>query len=113
MTSFGMIVDDQQKHIIVRISGEIDLHSCPKLNTTLSTFITGEHLVIILDLSQTTYIDSTGLGVIAHSAKKLQEFTGEIRVTGAVPQVRKVLELSGLTRKNVILFESEEASLDH
>jgi anti-anti-sigma factor len=113
MTTFAVSIDDQQKHIILRITGEIDLHSCPQFNTTLATLITGEHRVIVLDLEKTSYMDSTGLGVIAHSAKKLMEFNGEIRLLSVASQIKKVLELSGLTKKNIVLFDSEEAALNH
>ena len=60
----------------------------------------GAHLnadEVILDLSQVTFIDSTGLGVIAQANRVLN--SGEVkrlRVIGEHPPVREVFEAAGL-----------------
>ena len=61
----------------------------------------GAHLEadeVVLDLSQVTFIDSTGLGVIAQANRVLN--SGEVkrlRVIGDQPPVLQVFEAAGLS----------------
>ena len=53
---------------------------------------------VTLDLSGTTFIDSSGLGVLVGALKRLREAGGEsIALSGMQDQVRKVFEITGLT----------------
>jgi anti-sigma B factor antagonist len=51
---------------------------------------------IVLDLSQLTFIDSTGLGVLVGAQRRARETGGEVRLAGAAPGVQRVLEVTGL-----------------
>ncbi len=51
---------------------------------------------IILDLHQTVFIDSSGVGAIVSSYKSADSFKIPLRLRGAGPQVMAVLSLTGL-----------------
>ncbi|NBV41511.1 anti-sigma factor antagonist [bacterium] len=92
---------------VVRVAGEIDVYTCPKLHKVLSEVVGSGQNKVVLDLQNVHYIDSTGLGTIAHSARTLLKSEGHLNVVCSRPQVRKVFEISGLSSKNVTLFEDE------
>jgi anti-anti-sigma regulatory factor len=62
-------------------------------------------------MEKVSYIDSTGLGVLANSANKLLQKNGELRVICSQPQLIKVFSVSGLTNNNLKIFRSAETAL--
>jgi anti-anti-sigma factor len=67
---------------------------------------------IIINLEKVSYIDSTGLGVLANSTNKMSEKNGELKIVCTQPQLIKVFSVSGLTNKNLKIFPTEEAALN-
>lgn len=95
----------------VRVAGEIDVYTCPKLHKVLTEVVVEGTTKVILDLQNVHYIDSTGLGTIAHSARSLSKGNGHLNVICSRPQVRKIFEISGLSSKNITLFDEESKAL--
>ena len=78
-----------------------------ELDETLESSGTGS---LILNLSEVSFIDSSGLGVILGRYKKISLQNGKMRIIGANPQVLKILELLGIT-KIMKIFNTEEEAL--
>lgn len=57
---------------------------------------------IIIDLTSVEFIDSTFLGVIVSSLKKVAKLNGDLRLVGFKPSVRSMFELTRMFR----VFES-------
>jgi len=108
---FSVDVEETQSVPIVHVKGEIDVYTCPDLRTTLTSVIEKGHKKFILDLGQIQYIDSTGLGTIAHTARSIEEKNGQILVVCNKHQIKKIFEVSGLEKKNITLFDSETDAL--
>lgn len=83
---------------ILAISGSVDLTTAPSLRDRLAELIDDGRLCIILDLTGTDFLDSTGLGALVAALKRLRMKSGEIRVVGAGGHVRKVFEITSLDR---------------
>ena len=49
--------------------------------------------VIIIDLSQVTYMDSAAVGQLAHSFKSISGRGGKLALVGLRPKVRKLLQV--------------------
>lgn len=111
---FKLLLDDAKHPPILRVNGEIDIYTCPKLGEALESVTTEDHKILILNLENVHYIDSTGLGTIAKSALSLDALGGQIKIICSTPQVKKVFEVSGLSKRNILMFENEAAALaDH
>jgi anti-sigma B factor antagonist len=52
---------------------------------------------LVVDLSEVTFLDSTGLSVLISGLKRCQDAGGTMRLASPRPNVRKVLEITGLT----------------
>ena len=104
----SLSVDGSKQMAVVRVRGEIDIYTCAELRKALSSVIENSADTFILNLENVQYIDSTGLGTIAHSAQQIQANTGQIYVICTKPQIKKIFEVSGLLTKNLTLFESED-----
>ncbi|MFZ5644102.1 MAG: anti-sigma F factor antagonist [Bacillota bacterium] len=99
--------------LLVRIDGEIDLAVADIIREAMDSQLDSNPQVknIILNLTDVTYIDSSGLGVILGRYRKIYRVGGKMFVVGLRPQVRKILEISGLF--NIIKeCPSEKRALD-
>jgi len=104
MSSFGINIDESNILPIIEVHGEVDLHTCPHLHQSLTQLLDKGTKTFILDLDHVSYIDSTGLGVIAHAAKSLQQLNAHIKLVCTQPQILKIFELSGLAKKNIVIY---------
>ena len=105
---FDLTIEQKDTFTVVTIKGEIDIHTCPELSKMLQTVMSHGDKKIVLNFENVQYIDSTGLGSIAVCAKSLQPNDGHIYVISAKPQIKKIFEISGLSKKNIHLFETED-----
>ena len=74
-------------------SAEIDLATGPILREALAD-LTGR---VVVDLTKTTFLDSTGIGVIAEQRARLVKGDGALVLRGPDDTVRHALELVGLS----------------
>jgi anti-sigma B factor antagonist len=83
---------------IVAARGEIDIVTSPELRAALLDERAQAPLVV-LDLREVTFIDSSGLGVIVGQQKRAQEREERFAVAvGGSLAVQRILDLSGLVK---------------
>jgi anti-sigma B factor antagonist len=95
---------------VVRIAGEVDVATAPRLREQLVRLITDGQHRIVLDLDEVDLLDSTGLGVIVGVLKRARTVGGDLRLVCNRPAIRKVFEITALDR-TMPLSESAEAAL--
>jgi anti-sigma B factor antagonist len=82
--------------VILAARGVIDLFTAPELKRRLSEAVDlGTH-ELILDLSQTAFLDSTGLGAILVAHKRLSAAGGRLVIVPGQASVARVLEVTGM-----------------
>lgn len=95
---------------VVSVSGEADLESAPHLRKALTTAIDGGARRLLADLSATTFIDSTTLGVLLGAVKRLRPDDGELVICCTDPNVRRIFEIT-LLDKVITIVDSLEAGV--
>lgn len=108
---FGVEMEERESVPILHVKGEIDIYTSPKFRKDLKEMMEKHHQRLILNLEKVQYIDSTGLGAIAHVAHALEQDDGRLYVVCSRPQVKKIFNVSGLMKKNVLLFDEESLAL--
>jgi anti-sigma B factor antagonist len=94
---------------IVAAVGEIDLATVPLLRQAISDHIVAGHVHLLLDLTDVSFIDSTGLGVLVGTGKKIARLGGSTRVVCDNPRILRLLRITGLSRALEILSSREAA----
>jgi anti-sigma B factor antagonist len=94
---------------ILALTGEIDLYTCPELKTELLRVIEDGATFVVVDLSGTTFIDSTGLAVLIRGAERLRMNDGRLAVVCVDPNLKKIFEVTGLDRIFSIYASRDEA----
>jgi anti-sigma B factor antagonist len=97
---------------VFAISGELDQATASALREPLQEAIDGETRAVVIDMTECRFIDSTGLGVIVEAWKQLQERNGDsagFAICCPEPEVRRLLEVTGLDQAIAIRATREEA----
>jgi anti-sigma B factor antagonist len=82
--------------MIVTLAGELDMASADVLQRALTAAEDVQREpMIVLDLEQLEFIDSTGLRSILAACERCRERQQEFAITPGSPQVQRLLEISG------------------
>ncbi|MDQ1375616.1 MAG: anti-sigma factor antagonist [Actinomycetota bacterium] len=100
----------QEGRATVAVHGSVDLTTAPEMRNRLAELIDDGNLCIVVDLTDTDFLDSTGLGALVSALKRLRMKDGEIRIVCALGHVRKVFEITSLDRV-FAMFETTEDAL--
>ena len=90
-------VEDRDGAIVVRLAGELDLYNAHLVRDALLAAAKREPERLVIELSEVTFIDSTGLGVLIEARTKLKN-RGAFLLAGPGLETRRALEISGLDR---------------
>ena len=80
---------------IVAASGELDLHTAPRLAEALAPHVDAGASVIA-DLTAVTFLDSSGVAVLVNALARARETGAVLAVVAPQPRVRRVLQITGL-----------------
>jgi anti-anti-sigma factor len=82
---------------VVRVSGEVDLSNARQVMESIAGAVPSEAARVVVDLSDTSYLDSAGIAMIFRLAERLGHRRQELRlVVPADSPVRGVLELTNV-----------------
>ena len=96
--------------VIVDLQGEIDLHQSPQLHERLVEVCKSKPKVLVLNLAEVAYMDSSGVGTLVHTYRTVSGYQGRMALAGLQDRVRSVFEISRLD-KYFQIFDSVEAAL--
>lgn len=82
----------------IAIAGELDLYSAPGLRELVLKAVNAGRLHLVLDLSEVTFVDSSGFAVMVSAYKRVRALGGQMRVCCADKQVSSAMRVSGLDR---------------
>jgi anti-sigma B factor antagonist len=80
---------------VISIEGELDLATAPQLKWMLLDALEEGHSRLVVDLSQTTFMDSTALGVLVGVDRSLDD-GATLAIVCASSSLLKIFELSGM-----------------
>lgn len=96
----------------VTITDELNLVTGPQLKQTLSDLIEGGATRIIADLSEVSFIDSTGLGALVSGLKNAKLKGGNLTLAGLQEQARSIFEIT-MAYRIFDLFDSVSEAKQH
>lgn len=91
-------IDVKEKEDITHITltGEIDAYTAPKVRERLMEEAEGDSVQMTVDLSQVSYMDSTGLGVFVGLFKHLTANNGRLKLVGMSERLQRLFDITGL-----------------
>lgn len=92
----GFSVRNQGRYTIATISGEIDIASAPGLRERLMGLLRPHASQIIIDLSEVSFCDASGLAVLVGASRRAALLGGFLRLAAPAPLLTEFLRLTGL-----------------
>jgi anti-sigma B factor antagonist len=98
VTPIGTIeFEERGPTLVARIAGELDLSNVEEAESTIALSVTPDMGGLIIDLTDTTFLDSTGVRMIFELASRLRARRHQLRlVADTTTLVHRVLVLSRL-----------------
>jgi anti-sigma B factor antagonist len=94
---------------VIGLSGEVDLYTAPEFKQQLLEVIGAGGKDVVVDFSNTTFIDSTTLGVLVGGVKRLRAQDGRLSLVSSDRNITKIFEITGLDRVFTIYPTRDEA----
>lgn len=95
---------------VVDVVGEIDLYTAPLLRAALNEAVADGARRIVVDMTGTQFLDSTGLGVLVGGLKRVRTVDGDLELVCSSEKILKVFRITGLL-KVFVLHANLEAAL--
>ena len=94
---------------VISLAGEVDLYTAPEFKQHLLNVIGDGAKDVVVDFSDTTFIDSTTLGVLVGGVKRLRSQDGRLSLVCSDRNITKIFEITGLDRVFTIYPTRDEA----
>jgi anti-anti-sigma factor len=106
--NFRVEVRSENGARLLSVAGELDLASSPTLEQELERVLADGPGLVIIDLRELEFIDSTGLSVLIRAHNRAQETGHRLGVVNGSRQVRRLLSLTGVAERLTIVESPDE-----
>src|SRR3954470_19769406 len=94
---------------VVAVNGEIDLFTAPEFKQRVSAPIDAGRTNVVVDLTGTTFIDSSSLGVLIGAHRRLRRLDGSLVIVCSNDAIVKTFRITGLDSVFTIVPTLDEA----
>ena len=108
-TGFRLEVRTEGAATVIAVGGELDLASSPALKEQLERISGPETELLVIDLRELEFMDSTGLSIIVGAHNRLAEQGCHVSIVRGTQQVQRLLDLTGVAERMRIVDTPEEA----
>ena len=107
-SQFRLEVQKRDRTTVIAISGELDLASSPALQKELARAESSDATLLIIDLRQLDFMDSTGLSVLVRAHQRADEQGRQLAMVKGPQQVQRLLSLTGVAERLTVVDSPEE-----
>jgi anti-sigma B factor antagonist len=95
---------------VLDVIGEIDIYTTPQFKEAVSAAIDAGKPGIVINMTQVTYMDSSGFGTLLSATKRLRPVDGGLYLSGCNEAISRMLQI---TRLNTIfgIYATEEDAI--
>ena len=94
-----MNINSKGEVLTVYLQGEIDHHSAAQMRTEIDKAVSfNMPSLLILDFSDVTFMDSSGIGLVMGRYKNLQKSGAKLNLMGLSGNNYKIMKLAGIDR---------------
>jgi anti-sigma B factor antagonist len=97
MTEFDVRTTDRGIGVVTP-RGRLNMVSARQLKELLSGLVNGGTTRIVVDLAETTFLDSSALGALIAGLKSARQAGGDLRIARPTPEVLMVFELTNMDK---------------
>lgn len=105
---FRVEVRSEGKVAVVEVIGELDLASGPELERKLEELAEPPIELLVIDLREVEFMDSTGLSIIVKAHQRFTDAGRQLALVRGTSQVQRLLDLTGVAERLQIIDSPEE-----
>lgn len=107
----SFIYEAKGQTLIIHMPKELDHHNCRNLRYETDLLLAENYISkLIFDFSRTTFMDSSGIGILLNRYKQIKMSGGVVSFYGASTQIQRILRLGGIMNL-MPQFESKEEAI--
>lgn len=110
MIDFGLVDEavDDTTHV-VSLRGEVDALTAPRLASRLFGLADEGKRAVVVDLSEVTFMDSTGIGVLLNALHHFELRHGQLVLVCPTERILRTFQIAGLTEIISVVDSREKA----
>ena len=81
---------------LIKVTGEIDVYTAPEFKSAVNKAIDAGSLNLVIDLTNVSYMDSSGFGILLGATKKVRPKGGTINLLGCSEAITRMLKITRL-----------------
>jgi stage II sporulation protein AA (anti-sigma F factor antagonist) len=112
-SQFRVDVQRRGRAAVIVVAGELDLATGPELEAELHDISPSDTELVVVDLRQLEFMDSTGLSIIVRAHQRLSGEGCELGLVRGSPQVQRLLDLTGVADRIALVAQPEELLNGH
>jgi len=86
-------------YLMIRLPEEIDHHVSGRISRRADHLLMDKEVNhVVFDFSDTSFMDSSGIGILAGRQRRISCFGGKVYVIHAKDRIRRILKMSGLEK---------------
>jgi anti-anti-sigma factor len=111
VNNFQVLIHEPHDGVVVfGLSGELDMLTAKSLQDASSAAVgDSDYRCLVFDLTNLTFMDSTGLHILAQTHQKMTAAGRSVRVVNESPRLGKLFELTGLDSLLTIVPDRDSA----
>jgi anti-sigma B factor antagonist len=86
---------DLERHVVA-VSGEVDLYTAADLKAALTHAVEEGCTSMVIDLTNTNFMDSTGLSTLVSAQKRMRSRGGKLVIVNVDPSLAYTFQITGL-----------------
>lgn len=92
----------------IAVTGEIDLATVPELETAIENVYSGNSHPLVVDLTKSSFMDSTGLKALVMANRRFDESSRPFAIAVSAGPVSRLIDLSGVESSMRIVERTED-----
>ena len=81
---------------VIAVHGVIDLFTAPELKSAIAAAVNDGRPRVVVDLTGTTFLDSSGLGVLVGALQRLRDHGGALSIVNVDEAIARTFSITGL-----------------
>jgi len=104
-----VIEEKREKVVVLKLSGRLDASSSKEMKDKITVLIKGGEMNLVLEMSEVSFIDSSGLGSVVAALRSVHKVGGDIKIAALQEKVRAIFKLTRLHHVFEIFDDLESA----
>ena len=94
---------------ILTLRGEVDVYTAPRLRQAIVDLVDAGSPLVVVDMGNVDFLDSTGLGVLVEGLKRARARAGDLAIVATQDKILKIFDITGLNKAFPIYGSLEDA----